>query len=389
MNNNSKICLDKDRTSKKKKTKNDEKVINISLLNKKHKIGKKDLIKEDINNKTNKSNNPKNIEFLKDLTNNSYSLGTNNSFCVFKSINDILYLIYSDEDISIISYNIVDNKIINKIKNSHIKYIINFRHYLDINNNRDLLLSSDYNNLKLWDVNNFGCLLIINDINKKGFLFSTSFIYDNDQIFILTTNYIVGGISEPMKVYDMKGNKIKEINDPYQKNSALLIEVYYDIKLKKVYIIVGSTYCIKSYEFNENKIYNYYIDDNIDGENHINFTINNDKEIIKLIDANERGIIRIWDFHLKILLSKITTKNNLNSICLWDNDYLFLGTRNNFIILIDLKKGKIIKRMKGHNNRVSTIRKITHPIYGNCLISQGLELNNIKLWVIKNISNGK
>ena len=35
---------------------------------------------------------------MKDISNTSYSIGTNNSFCVFKSINDILNLIYTNKD---------------------------------------------------------------------------------------------------------------------------------------------------------------------------------------------------------------------------------------------------------------------------------------------------
>ena len=56
-------------------------------------------------------NNPKDLIFLKDLVIDSYS---NNwlidKFIVFKSFNSILYLIYSDNNKSIISYNIIDNK---------------------------------------------------------------------------------------------------------------------------------------------------------------------------------------------------------------------------------------------------------------------------------------
>ena len=41
-----------------------------------------------------------------------------------------------------------------EIKNAHDRDIINFRHHLDIINKRDLIISisSDDNDLKLWDV---------------------------------------------------------------------------------------------------------------------------------------------------------------------------------------------------------------------------------------------
>ena len=40
--------------------------------------------------------------------------------------------------------------------------------------------------------------------------------------------------------------------------------------------------------------------------------------------------------------------------------------------------------LKGHNNEVNCVKKINHPSFGECLISQSLENSNIKLWVIKN-----
>lgn len=47
----------------------------------------------------------------KELTKDSYSqFALDNSFTVFKSINDILHLIYTNNDKSIVSYNLLDNK---------------------------------------------------------------------------------------------------------------------------------------------------------------------------------------------------------------------------------------------------------------------------------------
>ena len=61
----------------------------------------------------------------------------------------------STENKSIITLNLINNKKIIEIKNAHNNYITNLRHYLDKNNNRDLLLSVsnvDFN-IKIWNVN--------------------------------------------------------------------------------------------------------------------------------------------------------------------------------------------------------------------------------------------
>ena len=88
--------------------------------------------------------------------------------------------------------------------------------------------------------------------------------------------------------------------------------------------------------------------------------------------------------HWKELLRRIKiTKRELYGICLWNNDYLFVGCDDNSIKLIDLKQRKIIKEFYSHNNEVITIKKLIHPKYGECLISQGFD-DQIKLWVNKN-----
>ena len=46
-------------------------------------------------------------------------MNSDNTFLIFKSINDILYLIYINKESSFISFNLINNKIINEIKKPH------------------------------------------------------------------------------------------------------------------------------------------------------------------------------------------------------------------------------------------------------------------------------
>ena len=107
---------------------------------------------------------------------------------------------------------------------------------------------------------------------------------------------------------------------------------------------------------------------------------------MNLIESSCDGNIRIWGFHSGILLKIINVSNSgLNGISLWDEDFLFIGCDDKKIKILDLKKMNIIKNLIGHNNEVITIKKIIHPLFGECLISQGLENDQIKLWVNKKI----
>ena len=330
--------------------------------------------------KKKENNNIKDIKLLNNLVIDTYdNLFLNDTFLLFKSINNIFILIYTNLYRSILSYDIIDNKKINEIKNAHLKYITNFRHYLDNINKRDLFLSiSSYNNnLKMWDIRNFECLLEIKDIYEKGSLYSACFLNDNNDNFIVTSNgqLSYGKNEELIKVFDFEGKKIKEINNSNE--NTFFIDIYYDKKLLTNYIITCNNYFSKSYNYNKNEIYKKYYDNSIP----YHIVIDNKEEKIKLIESCKNGYIRIWDFHFGILSKKIRVSyNGLSGICLWENEYLFVGCDDKTIKLVDYNNEKIIKELTGHNNKIVSIKKINHPRYGKCLFSQALILDPIKIW---------
>ena len=110
--------------------------------------------------------------------------------------------------------------------------------------------------------------------------------------------------------------------------------------------------------------------------------IKNESNLIKLIESSVDGNIRIWNFHTGELLNKIYINTYLNGICLWNNDYLFVGCADKTIKIVDIKKTEVIDNISGHNNSVLVLAKVNIPKYGECLISQ--ENGTItKLWKIK------
>ena len=350
---------------------------------------KDDILSKDISNKNNSSelffnSNPMNIKYLKDLTEDSYSfLLLDNTFCVFKSIDQILYLIYSNENNSILAYNLISNKKITEIKNAHNNNITNFRYYFDKKNFKDLIISisSQDNNLKLWNMQNFECILNLKDIDLKGDLNSACVLNDNNENYIITSNY--GRFSLPIKVFDFNGNKIKEINN-YNKK-ILFIDTFYDKKTSKNYIIAGTNIDVNSYDFNGGKIFKNYCENNNGEKGHSSIIILMMKDIIELIESCDDGNVRIWNFHSGELLKKINVCNTyLYGICLWNKQYLFVGCEDKEIKLINLENGKIINKLKGHSDSVLTIKKVIHPEYGECLLSQGNDKDQIKLWIIEN-----
>ena len=337
----------------------------------------KSFYEDNINNNI---NGPLGVNFIMELTKDSYSTyHLYNSFTTFKSINDIFYLIYANKVKSMIIYNLEDKKKINEIKRAHDNYISNFRHYLDNINKRDLVMSISAidNNIKIWNINNLECLVNIRNINQDGFLYSSCILNDNNKAYIVTSNQNIFNL-ESIKIFDFNGNKIKEIND--SNDSVFCIDSFYDIKYSKSYIVTGNNGYIKSYDFNENKLYHKYMEGN--NNDHKNIIIYNRNDIIKLIEGGFDGYVRIWNFHSPLLINKIKSTDNspIISLCLWDKNFLFIGSEDAKIKLVDLNRRKIIKTLLGHNKLIINIQIINLPKYGKSIISQGWQHDQIKLW---------
>ena len=336
-----------------------------------------------MNNKNTYNNNSLKIKFIKDIITDSYiDIWLDNTFVLFKSINNIIYLIYTKDDISIIIFNLTNNQVISRIKNAHKKYISNFRYFLDKINNRDLFISisSSDNNLKLWNLYNLNCLLDLKKANHNGDLYSACFICYNNQNYIITSNSFFNDFSEKIKIFDFNGKKIKEIKD--SNDETIFIDSYYDKNYLKTYIITGNKGYVKSYDYNENKLYHKYVENNENEINHYSLIVNQSKDILKLIESSEDGNIRIWNFHSRLLIVKIFLNTSIYGICLWNNKYLFAGCFDESIKIIDLEMNRIIEEMENNNECAVNIKHAKHPVFGECLIAQRFYGYNIQLWKI-------
>ena len=188
-----------------------------------------------------------------------------------------------------------------------------------------------------------------------------------------------------IKVFDFDGNEIKDIKN----DNTSFISVYYDKNLKKNFILTGNEGFVKSYDYNEEKFYHIYKDENgklkKSYDFHNSIIVKKIKGILKLIESSEDGNIRIWNFHSGILLTKINVSDNkLCGICLWDENYLFCGCSDNNIKLLDLNELKVVGELKGHKNEIETVKKFNHPKFGEILLSQSARDLSIKMWVSKN-----
>ena len=336
-------------------------------------------------NKYHENNNPKDIRLLSDIANDSFGYtDLDNSFTVFKSIHNVLYLIYSNKNKSIICYDLNRQKIAKQLDNCHNKYITNFRHFLDDINKVDLIMSvsSEDNNIKIWNLHNWEKVLDITKANYVGLLYSACFLKVEDKKkYIITSNRNKQGNCESIKIFDFNGYITKEINN--SKEQTYFIDTYNDNIFSKIFIITGNIGFVKSYDYNKGDVYHKYndYDSNSASFCHFSVVVKNFNGKIKLMESCFDGILRIWNFHTGILINKIKINDKgLRGICLWNDDYIFIGCDDKNIKLLELKNELIVKSYSGHINEVITVKKIVHPLLGECLLSQNGGESKIKLW---------
>ena len=298
--------------------------------------------------------------------------------CIFTSKDNILYLIYSKSN-TIICYNLIDKKTMAIIKNAHPDYIRNFSHYLDKKKGIDLLISMSAQNLKVWNINTYENILSI-DISQKTRkkFYLGCFINENDNINILTINkdYVKDGnfkYFNTFNILSLYGTNLESIK---QNEVINYIDCYYNKKSFQNYIILGYFDKIQSYDYKNKKIYNVYNRSIIKiGYDYIlqyiNIIINDNDDLIKILASNY-NFIDIWNFDSGILINKINVKEKIYSMGLWNDEFLFVGSIGN-IILIDYVKGEIMenKIINDHNilPRITYIEKFENPLCGECLLS--------------------
>ena len=355
-----------------------------NLKNKNDKLEKEiNTIKQNI---LNKNNAPRNIKLLHTVEEKAYAdYGLDNTFAVFISFNNILYLVYSTIKKSMICYDIRNKSLISEMKNCHLGYITNLRHFADKINKIDIVMtiSNEENNIKLWNIRNLTCILNLNKVNKIGFLYSACFLTYNSENFIITSNYDEFGHSEYLKIFNFKGQKVKEIkksNEP-----TFLVENYFDDVFNcHNYIITGNLNYVKAYIFNKNELYHKYFDGCINGY-HYCIIIINQNGVVKLMESCEDGNIRIWHFHCCKLLMRIKVcKENINGMSLYNDKYVFVGSDNQYIKLVNIEDGSIIKKLHAHPKEVLNLKIIFNSKYGDILISQAYEEDQIRIWTIEN-----
>ena len=354
-------------------------------LNKYQKYFKEEMKEIDIFQKQNAIINfkepPNKLNYAKKLVTDRRNTGLLKNIAVYSKQN-VGYLVYQSMNYNLIVMRINDNKIISnlighKIGIGFIRYYHN-KNRLD--NEEEYILSGDGNKLVIiWDINNnfnkkysiqenyketiFDALLLFNLYNKNYILLSS----DNQH------NY-----NEYTKLYELDYTTpfVKNVYNTNKNKNAFLIPWLYK---NKYYVIACCDY--------EISINNIFEDENYanlilkpEGGHYSGFLYNDNYLCVSDINNN---FLRIWDLVKKNVYKTIyfdDTKFGFEMVQ-WNDKYTIIGC-DQCLIIVDIEKGKEVKKIEGNNGKIFGVKKIDDDEFGECLICSE-ENNTISIYMIK------
>ena len=137
---------------------------------------------------------------------------------------------------------------------------------------------------------------------------------------------------------------------------------------------IGKTNAIRN--FGENN-YKTFIER--EASSHAHVIVHESENKVHLIDSDMKGFIHIWDFNTEECIKTIFVQTIINGICLWDDQHVICTGRDQKIKVVDLKEGRIVRVLTGHEKETLSVQKINLSKYGECLVSHGKD-GILKVW---------
>ena len=309
-------------------------------------------------------------------------------YCIIKN-NERLYQMaycknkyYSKNNYSshIIIYNLISNKIENKIYNAHGNCYINMlKHYYNSSAKNHILLSSSSGNnnycTKLWNISSNP---IINILKVKD-CYKPCLMLKNEDFFIFGNHWKQNNYNNTkMCVWNKNGAFIKKMNKSNLNNNLIFIEaIYFE---NKNYILL-SEYKSECYNFDEDVVKTYKDDEN--------------KSLIYCINLFKKGNgiyfitgykekVNIFDFYSTELIKRIQLgEKEVYSLCSINEKYV-IASNSSQLKIIDMEKYSVVKDYPayeddGENHEIIGIEKIKIPEKGEFIITYS-DKGIIRIW---------
>ena len=326
-----------------------------------------------------------NLKYKLDITYDSTNDGWNDTFEIFKSKKDNKdYLISPNSyKYNLDIFTLFDNKLIKSLQ-GHESKIRTVRYFS--NRDEEYLTSADEDYILIvWDVTND--YKIKHKIDVNGNIYSSLIIFHNNNQYIVTSTNSTSydKYKAATKLYSLyDGEFIRLIKDTNYYYVQYLLP-WLNKKDNNYYIIQFAKNAILINNLLDDEVYSEFIQEPED-YHYGGYIINKESEEY-LVSSSFNGFINIWDlFNKKIFKIINTDKCYLSSVIQWSNKYIIVADydKKSFKI-IDLEQNKVICNIKWqYSDRIRSIKKVLHPIYGESLLSSSND-GVISLWTLEGI----
>lgn len=319
--------------------------------------------------------NPSDLVFYKNICENAHK--SNSIDCVFtcfKSFKDEYLVVWGTPNFNIDIYDLILNKItLSKI--AHYSTIFSTRHYQDKKMKIDLIITSSYDkSVKVWNYTE-ALKIVVNISNAHtGYYIYSACLLINEQD---NCTYIISSApNEYMKLWNIQGKHLNDFGVSNQ--STYFVSSWFDVKVKKYYIINANSADVKVYNFKDLSLYKTF--KGTPNTWHMSAYVFEKKEKPCLVESDGTGNIRVWDFHSGNVITTVSSSGvNLRGICIWNDQYIISSGSDHSAKIYDIDGMKAVKNLTQHTSTVCSVMKIYIPKFGECLISHGLD-GKLKLW---------
>ena len=323
----------------------------------------------------------KNKKIITDSCEGYYSL--NNSFEVFYSFQDCneIFLAFQNNDTNNIDIiKLTNSQLIISLKNIQNK-ITTIKHFFNVKTKFDYLIITDTNNdIKIWNISlNYKLIAQFNNGDSIGNISSSLLLFPD---YILITSIYGKKNDDYTKIYNFNeksGKNICEFKKNIKGSNNLLVSylLIWENNNKK-YLIQLSYYKVLINDIVDEKNSLYWSFDGIENNEKLLFYCGYIVNKRFLITNTKEGYIFLIDLENKIIVNKLKISYNLYNSLLWSDNYIIFAaqdsnnTKKCFIKIMDIYQFKIISNLNYEIlEGITTVKKITHPDIGNCLLTFG------------------
>ena len=320
------------------------------------------------------------LKFKETIFNTNYGSGCNSLFDVYiNTLDSKSYLISSNyKECTIAIILLEKNSLVASLK-GHKNEIFSIRYFINEVTKDEYIISSDIEkNVIVWNIHDnfkkeFNCKIdysyschiyscIITNIQQFNYVITSSYANSSnkkDAKMDCTKMYSLMNKDFIKNIYNTESNCTRYMLSWYNDSdeNTYIIELC-DSKISINNLLKQKNYCIFKSEFSN--------------EEYLTGFLYNKDENDYLITGSWNGYVRIWDLDEKTQINFIQTENvELYNIIPWSEKcaviaYKFL----NRIKIMDIKYFEIVTEIECNKlNGIKCIKKIIHPLYGQCLIS--------------------